>query len=145
MTTYCKVCCRNHPPERFSLEGRRIHVCKSCMKLPREQRELRELTDEMSGYLAQANISAKNLTRLRVLSKSPHATVRAQAAALLEAARLHPHRSKRMPYLQEKAPEVYAALVEAFGMDASAPVAEASPRSDEGSDPVCTSDSASSG
>lgn len=114
MVHYCRVCCRKRPNERFSASGLKARVCKECQKLPRERREYLEAVDELNGLVAQANLSARNVARLKVLSKSSDETIRTRAQVLLEVAGVHPHKSKRVTYLREKRPELCDAYLAAF-------------------------------
>jgi len=47
------------------------------------------------AYLKQSNISAKNIKRLAKLAKHEDAGIREHAAALLEVAKVYPHKRKR--------------------------------------------------
>jgi hypothetical protein len=82
MGHYCRICCCDKPNEKFSGKGRRNHVCKSCAKLPKAERERIEHRDEIQGFWEQKNISKKNRVRLKVLAKSECSAV-AQAAEVL--------------------------------------------------------------
>lgn len=116
MNRYCKACCQVLPDERFSNEGRKAHLCKKCSRLPPSQREAARALDDLSGFVRQKNLSAANITRLKVLAKSEDETVRTRAAVLLEVARVHPHESKRLAYLREKLPDLHDRYVQAFGL-----------------------------
>ena len=65
MGHFCRICKLERPNERFSGRGHRIHVCKECKRMPKEERESIEQQDEILGYLSQSNVSEKNLRRLR--------------------------------------------------------------------------------
>lgn len=117
MSHYCKACCRMLDDGRFTDTGRRSHICKKCHKLPGSQRELMRATDDLATMVNQKNLSATNIARLKVLAKFPDETVRTKAAALLQVALVHPHLSKRLPYLLEKRPDLHEAYVKAFGIN----------------------------
>ena len=70
MGHYGRICGRVRPNEGFSGKGHRIHVCKECSRLPKDERHQREVEDEIAGFLSQSNISAKNLSRLSALVTS---------------------------------------------------------------------------
>jgi hypothetical protein len=143
MTHYCRVCCKRRPDNRFTAAGRKARVCKDCAKLPKEQRDFLEADDDLKGLVAQSNLSAANVTRLKVLVKSTHASVRERAQVLLEVARLHPHRSKRDEYLREKQPALWEAFQAAFAVSAEAEAeaeAESAERAEDEPPAVATDD-----
>jgi len=41
-----------------------MHVCKQCARLPKEEREEIERTEEIFNYLRQSHISDKNVSRV---------------------------------------------------------------------------------
>jgi hypothetical protein len=69
MPYYCRICGRSRRNEKFSGRGHRIHICKDCQRLPREQRDRIERMDELYGFLEQSNISPKNIARLEILAQ----------------------------------------------------------------------------
>lgn len=101
--------------QRFTAQGRKAQLCKTCEKLPKAQRQSAAALDELAGFVAQANLSGQNIARLKVLSKSEDATVRSRAQVLLEVAQVHPHKRKRIAYLREKHPALLEAYVANFG------------------------------
>ena len=117
MAHYCKSCCRTLPNDNFTSAGHRAHICKKCNKLPRETRETARARDDLHGLVRQKNLSGVNIARLKVLAQFDDETIRKQAAVLLRVALVHPHLAKRLPYLQEKQPELYQAYVEAFALE----------------------------
>jgi hypothetical protein len=58
----CRICGRYRANEKFSGRGHRTHVCKDCLRLPREERQFIEEEQEIGGYLSQSKISKKNLS-----------------------------------------------------------------------------------
>ena len=117
MSHYCKACCHMLAEGRFTDAGRKSHICKKCYKLPHPQRELMRATDDLSTLVTQKNLSATNIARLKVLAQFPDETVRTRASVLLQVALVHPHQSKRLPYLHDKIPALYEAYVKAFGIE----------------------------
>ncbi|MGH9875983.1 MAG: hypothetical protein ACRD9S_26320 [Pyrinomonadaceae bacterium] len=66
------------------------------MKLPREVRRQIEEVDEIVGFLSQSNISSKNVARLQILAESLDEEVTSLAMTVLELARIHPHKRRRL-------------------------------------------------
>lgn len=99
MGHYCRICGRNRPNEKFSGKGHKIHVCKECSRLPKEERESIEQKEEIAGFLNQSNISAKNITRLKTLVGSDNAEIAELAKVVLEVAQFKPHKKRRMKML----------------------------------------------
>ena len=96
MGHYCRICGRDRANEKFSGKGHKIHICKDCMRLPKEERQFIEEEQEICGFLSQANISKKNLTRLKTLTASPNSEIAAMAKFVLEIGKVHPQKSKRL-------------------------------------------------
>ena len=71
MGHYCRICGRERPNEQFSGKGHRTHVCKQCAQMPKDQRRVIEAEEEIYGYLVQAHISDRNMSRLQTLAASP--------------------------------------------------------------------------
>ncbi len=99
MGYFCRICGRARPNERFSGKGHRIHVCKDCSRLPKEERRQRELKDEIAGFLRQSNISEKNLARLSELASAGKPEVAELARVVLEIGKIKPHKRKRLSFL----------------------------------------------
>ena len=99
MGHYCRICGRERANEKFSGKGHRIHVCKDCMRLPKEERQAIEEEQEIWGYLSQFNISAKNLSRLKKLAASPNEETAGMASLVLEIGRVHPQKRNRIRFL----------------------------------------------
>jgi hypothetical protein len=73
------------------LQGRRIHVCKGCQRLPKSELRAIEDRDDIFGFMHQSHISKKNVARLEQLAKSDEARVASFAAIVLEVARVTPY------------------------------------------------------
>ncbi len=72
--------------------------------MPREEREVIELTEEIGGFLRQSNISKKNIARLRVLSQIQNEEVAGLAAVVLEVELMQSHRRRRLKMLARERP-----------------------------------------
>jgi len=109
---YCRICHRQRPNEKFSGKGHKIHVCKDCMRLPREKRQFIEQEQEIYDFLTQSNISTKNLTRLEALSTSSNPEIVKIAEIVLETGKVHPHKRKRLQFLERERKDLFAQLEE---------------------------------
>ena len=96
MGHFCHICGRVRANERFSGRGHRQHICKDCQRRPRAERDRIECLVELDGFLRQSSISGKNQQRLRVLGEHSDAEVRLLAQLILEIARAHPRRRRRV-------------------------------------------------
>lgn len=99
MGQFCRMCERVRPNERFSGKGHRIHVCKDCSRLPKEERHRRELKDEIAGFLRQSSISEKNVSRLSALATSEEPEIAELAKVVLDIGTVKPHKRKRLAFL----------------------------------------------
>lgn len=110
----CIACGRERPNENFASKGVRSVVCRQCRQRRKEEDWKGDLAiDEMFGFLRdQKNISEKNMKRLGKLCSFPKEKVRVIAQAVLEAAKAHPRRKGRIPYLHNQCPELWKRLVE---------------------------------
>ena len=99
MGHYCRICGRDRPNEKFSGKGHRVHVCKDCSRLPKEERHQGEVKDEIAGFLHQSNISEKNLSRLTALATSEKPEIAELAKVVLEIGKVKPHKRKRLSFL----------------------------------------------
>ena len=111
MGHYCWVCDRRRPNEKFSGKGHKQRICKDCARLPRAERDRIQALLEIEGFLSQSNISAKNMSRLKTLTKFPDQEVQEKAELLLEVARLRPYKRKRRGYLARHRPDLLDRLV----------------------------------
>ena len=96
---FCRICGRRRANERFSGKGHRIHVCRDCARMPKEEREAIEQGDEIFKFLRQSRISEKNVKRLQVLSRSPNPKTRELAGIVLDVARVMPGKRNRLQAL----------------------------------------------
>ena len=96
---YCRICGRRRPNEKFSGNGHRIHVCKDCNGIPKDEREAIEQDEEIFGYLRQSHISDKNVARLETLVKSSNEQIAEHATLVLEIARVKPYKKRRLKVL----------------------------------------------
>ena len=117
MPHYCRICDRGRPNEKFTGRGHRDHICKDCQRLPRSEREQIERMDELSGFLEQSNISAKNIARLEILIHHNDHEVKRLAALVLDIARMKPHKRRRWKFLTQNHPVLFARLKELYRGD----------------------------
>lgn len=101
MPHYCKICMSYKANEKFSGKGHRLHICKQCSKLPKEERNNIMAGDEITGFLFQSNISEKNISKLRKLCKSENEEIKELATLVLETAMVHPRKKRRLTFLAE--------------------------------------------
>jgi ribosome-binding protein aMBF1 (putative translation factor) len=109
---YCRICGRERANEKFSGKGHQIHVCKDCMRLPKEERQAIEEEQEIWDYLSQSNISAKNLSRLKKLAASPNEEIAGMARLVLEIGRVHPQKRNRVRFLARERKDLLDQLEE---------------------------------
>jgi len=117
MGHYCRICGRSRPNEQFSGRGHRIHVCKKCQRLPREQRDRIERFDELHGFLHQSVISAKNVARLKTLTGHEDHQVAEFAALILEIARVVPGKRNRWLKLARRHRSLFDRTVALFDVE----------------------------
>ena len=67
--------------------------------MPKEKREAIEQEEEIFQYLRQSHISAKNVARLKELTRSSNEQIADHAALVLEIARIKPYKRKRLKVL----------------------------------------------
>ena len=67
--------------------------------MPKEEREAVNNEFEIFGYLRQSRISEKNMSRLRLLAKSPNAKIAELAEIVLEVAEVKPYKKRRLKVL----------------------------------------------
>jgi ribosome-binding protein aMBF1 (putative translation factor) len=99
---YCRICGSRRPNEAFSGKGHRIHVCKQCARLPKEEREESECKDELFSYLSQSRISDKNVSHLRKPAISPNEQIAELAGIILQVAAINPYKKRRLKELAGK-------------------------------------------
>jgi hypothetical protein len=110
MGHYCRICCCDKPNEKFTGKGDRTHVCKSCAKLPKAERDTIEHLSEIEGFWAQKNISKKNRVRLQVLVKSENSALAQAAEIMHEVASHFPFKKKRISRINRNRPELFKKL-----------------------------------
>jgi len=96
------MCGSLKPNEAFSGKGHRIHVCKQCARLPKEEREEIECKDEIFSYLSQSRISDKNVSRLRKLAISPNEQIAELARIVMQVAEIEPSKKRRLKELARR-------------------------------------------
>lgn len=67
--------------------------------MPKDQRDEREQSDEIFGFLRQSHISDRNLARLRKLAESPNSKIAELARVALDVALVKPHKRRRLKFL----------------------------------------------
>ena len=110
MGHYCRICGRQRPNEQFSGKGHKIHLCKRCQAMPKNERRAVEDQDDIFRFLKQSHISEKNVIRLRQMAKSDNPQVASLAEIVLEVARLRPYKTRRLKFLGQKHPELLRKL-----------------------------------
>ncbi|MCI0540359.1 MAG: hypothetical protein L0Z50_34585, partial [Verrucomicrobiales bacterium] len=69
-----------------------------------------EQLDELDRFLEQSNISEKNVRRLEMLAMAADNRVRKRASAILDVARLYPHKRRRYVRLRREKPQLLRRL-----------------------------------
>jgi hypothetical protein len=67
--------------------------------MPKDEREAIEQEDELFGYLKQSNISAKNISRLKILAASQNPRIAELAGIVLKVAEIKPRKRRRLVVL----------------------------------------------
>ena len=106
----CRICGGERPNEQFSGKGHKIHLCKRCQAMPKNERRAVEDQDDIFRFLKQSHISEKNVIRLRQMAKSDNPQVASLAEIVLEVARLRPYKTRRLKFLGQKHPELLRKL-----------------------------------
>lgn len=96
---YCRICHSQRPNEAFSGKGHQIHICKRCVRLPKEERDQIVYEDEIFNFLRQSHISDKNISRLQKLAASPYERIAELAGIVLEVAKIKPYKQRRLKEL----------------------------------------------
>jgi len=112
MGHYCKICGRDRPNEKFSARGHKIHVCKECASLPKEEYDAMELEEEIFGYMSQSHISDRNVARLKKISQSSNTHISNLASVVLEVAAVKPYKRRRLVFLAKGHKELLGKLEE---------------------------------
>ena len=112
MGHYCRICGRSRPNERFSSHGHKIHVCKECARLPKEQRDAIERKEAIYGFLHQSHISARNVACLNEWAQSNDPEVAGLARIVLDVAQVKPYKKRRLKVLARERPDLLTKLEE---------------------------------
>lgn len=83
------------------------------MRLPKEEKQHIEETEEICGFLSQSNISEKNRQRLALLAASSDQLVARKAKLVLEVALAHPNKRRRLKFLERERRDLLDLLEEA--------------------------------
>lgn len=102
MGHYCRLCGRQRPNEAFSGKGHRSHICKKCACKPKEERDAMLQSEEIFGFMEQSHISARNVSRLKVLSGSSNRRTTELAALVLAVAAIKPYKKGRLKLLEQR-------------------------------------------
>src|SRR6185295_15005235 len=73
--------------------------------------------DELYGFLHQSNISNKNVQRLTTLTQATDLEVREVASVLLEVARVHPRKRRRLKFLARKRRDLFRRMKATLGQE----------------------------
>lgn len=115
MGRHCRICDRVRSNESFSGRGHKNCVCKNCQKLPTEERNLREVRDELLGYWEQSNISKLNIKRLEQLKQFPSEEIQKLAHLTFEVASIKPHKKRRLSWLKTNHRDLFNRVMAYFG------------------------------
>jgi len=85
--------------------------------MPREKRDRIERLDELHRLLQQSVISAKNIARLKTLSRHDNPQVAEHAVLILEIARVLPGKRNRWLKLAQRHRPLFERTIELFGLE----------------------------
>jgi len=114
---WCRICGRIKANEAFSGKGHKRHLCKKCAAMPKDEITEIEQIAEIHGFMAQANISGKNIARLNELKDAKNLDVSELASLVLAVAEIKPHKRRRHKVLAAKNTELLLKLEEAGLID----------------------------
>jgi hypothetical protein len=103
MDRYCPLCGRKRPNKHFGGKRSKGGLCKACRRKPTEERERALQLEEITAFLAQKNISAKNIARLEALIKTGHPETAEFAAIVRDIALIAPRKKHRIRNLRRNA------------------------------------------
>ena len=114
MGNWCKICGKNLPHERFSGKGHKSHICKRCAAKPINDKKSKQhisnknnVIEEIANFLIQQNISDKNMQRLEyIISSTSNQQISDIAKVVLEVAKVHPRKKKRLSFLQRERKDI---------------------------------------
>lgn len=120
----CRICGRSRPNEQFSGHGHKIHVCKKCARMPKEERLAIEQSDMIFNFLKQSHISDRNLKTLEEMVQSENPRTAELAQIVLEVAKVKPFKKRRLRVLADTRPDLLdkldeTGLIRAHGWDCS--------------------------
>lgn len=90
------------PNEAFSGKGHRNHICMECTRMPVDERDAVEQSEEIFGYLKQSHITDRNVARLRTLAASSNQQTAELAGIALEVALVKPYKKLRLKFLAKE-------------------------------------------
>jgi hypothetical protein len=85
--------------------------------MPREERQRIEQMDELYGFLDQSNISNRSIQRLITLTQATDLEVRELASLLLEIARVHPRKRRRLKFLARQRRDLLKRIKATLGQE----------------------------
>ena len=85
--------------------------------MPREKRDRIEHLDELTDFLNQSNISARNIQRLKTLAAHPDSEVQRLATLVLDVARVHPYKRRRWRHLAARHRDLFHRALAVLGPD----------------------------
>ncbi len=108
---WCSVCGGVKPNEAFSGRGHRDHICKKCQKMPKAKRQEILDRDFIWSVMEQSNISKGNIGNLERIAATYGGELGERGAALVEMAKVKPHKRKRIKWLRETRRPLFLELV----------------------------------
>ncbi len=112
MSHYCRICNCHLPNEKFSGKGHAKHICKKCAKRPKEERDEIDHLENIGGMLRQSRISENNIKYLTKLSDSADPEISKYSKVVLEIAKFHPYKKRRLKHLARERRELMDQLEE---------------------------------
>jgi len=85
--------------------------------MPREKRDRIEHLDELTDFLNQSNISARNIQRLKTLAAHPDSEIQRLATLVLDVARVHPFKRRRWRHLAARHRDLFHRALAVLGPD----------------------------
>ena len=85
--------------------------------MPREKRDRIEHLDELTDFLNQSNISARNIQRLKTLAAHPDSEIQRLATLVLDVARVHPYKRRRWRHLAARHRDLFHRALAVLGPD----------------------------
>ena len=114
MGNFCWMCERIRPNEAFSGRNHGRHLCRECARLPKSERDQKDRLSALWNMLCrQSNISPANVRTAAAWALEGNAEVAALAQLVADMGRVHPHRKKRLPYIQRNVPALWHRMIAA--------------------------------